>query len=151
MLIWCFLCFCFLIFVVKAYVVGTHLNCIDKPIQFRWVPTTYSFIKKVDKKYTGCILKTTELLDCALIGVCQVIRLNTGKDTLPIWAVFIVHMKKLYPWLSKMGCVNAQADLNLCWAHVQRYVFWPRGYKTFFILSSAFSYLLTEKFSCSYV
>ena len=33
--------------------------------------------KKVDKKYTGCNLKTTELLDYALIGVCAVIRLNT--------------------------------------------------------------------------
>ena len=29
------------------------------------------------KKYTGCNLKTMELLDCALIGVCGVIRSNT--------------------------------------------------------------------------
>ena len=33
--------------------------------------------KEVDKKYTCCNLKTTELLECALIGVCAVIRLNT--------------------------------------------------------------------------
>ena len=33
--------------------------------------------KEVDKKYTGCCLKTIELLDCALIGVCVVIRSNT--------------------------------------------------------------------------
>ena len=33
--------------------------------------------KEVDKKYTGCNLKTTELLDCTLIGVCAVIRSNT--------------------------------------------------------------------------
>ena len=33
--------------------------------------------KEVDKKYTGYNLKTMELLDCALIGVCAVIRLNT--------------------------------------------------------------------------
>ena len=32
--------------------------------------------KEVDKKYTGCNLKTTELLDYALIGVCVVIRSN---------------------------------------------------------------------------
>ena len=32
--------------------------------------------KKVDKKYTGCNLKTTEFLDCALIGVCAVIGSN---------------------------------------------------------------------------
>ena len=30
--------------------------------------------KEVDKKYTGCSLKTMELLDSALIGVCAVIR-----------------------------------------------------------------------------
>ena len=33
--------------------------------------------KEVDIKYTGCNLKTMELLDCALIGVCVVIRSNT--------------------------------------------------------------------------
>ena len=32
--------------------------------------------KEVDRKYTGSILKTTELLDCVLIGVCAVIRSN---------------------------------------------------------------------------
>ena len=35
--------------------------------------------KEVDKKYIGRNLKTTELLDCVLIGVCAVIRSNTGK------------------------------------------------------------------------
>ena len=33
--------------------------------------------KEADKMYTGCNLKTTELLDCALTGVCAVIRSNT--------------------------------------------------------------------------
>ena len=33
--------------------------------------------KEVDKKYTGYNLKTMELLDCALIGVCEVIGSNT--------------------------------------------------------------------------
>ena len=32
---------------------------------------------KVDKKNTGCNLKTTGLPECLLIGVCAVIRLNT--------------------------------------------------------------------------
>ena len=40
-----FLCFLFLISFIKAYVVGTHLNCIDKSMQFKWVPTTYAFIQ----------------------------------------------------------------------------------------------------------
>ena len=34
------------------------------------------FYKEVDKKYTGCNLKTTGLLDCVLIGVCVVIWSN---------------------------------------------------------------------------
>ena len=33
--------------------------------------------KEVDKKYTGCNLKITELLDCVLIGICAVIRSST--------------------------------------------------------------------------
>ena len=33
--------------------------------------------KEVDKKYTAYNLKTTELLDSALIGICAVIRSNT--------------------------------------------------------------------------
>ena len=32
--------------------------------------------KEVDKKYTGCNLNTTKLLDCGLIAVCAVIRSN---------------------------------------------------------------------------
>ena len=32
-------------FLYKAYVVGTHLNCIDKSMQFSWVPTTDAFLK----------------------------------------------------------------------------------------------------------
>ena len=53
---------------------GTHLNCIDDAIQM----STHNIClyKEVDKKYTGCNLKTTELLDCVLIGVCAVIRSN---------------------------------------------------------------------------
>ena len=35
----------------------------------------YKEVKK--KKYTGCNMKTTEFLDCVLIGVCFVIRSNT--------------------------------------------------------------------------
>ena len=66
----------FLIFFIIAYVVGTHLNCIDKSMQFKWVPTTYCLDKRI-QKYAVCNLKITELLDCALIGVCAVIRSNT--------------------------------------------------------------------------
>ena len=40
----------FVYFFIKAYVVGTHLNCIDMSMQFKWVPTTYAFIKKLRKE-----------------------------------------------------------------------------------------------------
>ena len=62
-------------FLYKAYVVGTHMNCIDNAIQ----TSTHNIglYKEVKKMYTDCSLKTTELLDCTLIGVCAVIRSNT--------------------------------------------------------------------------
>ena len=41
-----FLCVYFLIFFIKAYIVGIHLNCIDKSMQFKWVPSTYAFINR---------------------------------------------------------------------------------------------------------
>ena len=38
-----FVCvFVILVFFMKAHVVGTHLNCINKLMQFKWVPTTYA-------------------------------------------------------------------------------------------------------------
>ena len=46
---------------VDAIQMGTHNICL---------------YKEVDKNYTGCNLKTMQLLDCALIGVCAVIRWN---------------------------------------------------------------------------
>ena len=63
-------------FFIKTYVVGTHLNYIDVDA-IQMSTHNICLFKEVDKKYTGCNLKTTELLDCALIGVCAVIRSNT--------------------------------------------------------------------------
>ena len=40
----------FVYFFMKAYVVGTHLNCINV-MQFKWVPTMYAFIKKIRKDH----------------------------------------------------------------------------------------------------
>ena len=40
--------------------------------------------KEVKTKYIGCNLKTTEFLDCALIGVCAVIISNTEYAVLGI-------------------------------------------------------------------
>ena len=44
------------------------------------------FQQEVKKNYTGCNLKTMEFLDCALIGVCEVIRSNT--------VVYLIHCSK---------------------------------------------------------
>ena len=65
--------FSFLIFFMKAYIVGTHLNCVDA---IQMSTHKVCLYKEVDEKYTGCNLKTTKLLDCALIAVCVVIRSN---------------------------------------------------------------------------
>ena len=67
----------FLIFFIKAYVVGTHLNCIDKVDAIQMSTHNICLYKEVGKKYAGCNLKTTVWLDCALIGICAVIRSNT--------------------------------------------------------------------------
>ena len=47
--------------------------------------------KKVKKKYIGCNLKTMEFLDCALTGVCAVIRSNTV-ITIPLEKGFEEHI-----------------------------------------------------------
>ena len=41
----------FVYFFIKAYIVGTHLNCIDLSMQFKWVPTVYAFMKKIRKNH----------------------------------------------------------------------------------------------------
>ena len=71
--------FFFQIFFIKAYVVGTHLNCLNKSLVNAIQMSTHNiYFYKVDtKKDTGCNLKITEFLDCALIGVYAVISLNT--------------------------------------------------------------------------
>ena len=46
-----------------------------------------SLLKKLTKKYTGYNLKTVELLDCVLIGICAVIRSNTV-CTDWVWSLF---------------------------------------------------------------
>ena len=38
------------------------------------------FYKVVEKEYSSWNLKTMELLDCVLIGVCAVLRSNTVND-----------------------------------------------------------------------
>ena len=45
-------------------------------MKFKWVPTNICLYKEVDKKYASCNLKTTYLLDYALIGVCHCMTLT---------------------------------------------------------------------------
>ena len=67
--------FFFLIFFIKAYVVGTHLHRRVDEIQMS--THNIGLYKEVKKKHTGCNLRITEFLNCTLIGVCAVIRSNT--------------------------------------------------------------------------
>ena len=74
------LCDFFFWFSLKKSVVGIHLNCIDKSMQFMLVPTTYALIKKQTKSTLPVIWRLWNCLTCAyrgLIGVCAVIRSNT--------------------------------------------------------------------------
>ena len=60
MLMQCFcVCVCFFpdFFFIKAYIVGIHMNCMDKSMQFKWVPTKYAIMTKVHWLKS----KTTEL------------------------------------------------------------------------------------------
>ena len=50
--------------------------------------------EEVDKNYTGCNLKTTDLLECALIGACAVIR------SISVWLfLFVLHKNICYGWV----------------------------------------------------
>ena len=63
--------FLFLIVFTKTYAVGTQVDAIQMGTH------NICLYKEEDKKYAGSNLNTTELLDCALIGVCAVIWSNT--------------------------------------------------------------------------
>ena len=58
---------------VEAIQMSTH-NIQVKAIQ---MSTHIMFFKRSRRKYTGYNQRTTKLLDCALLGVCAVIRSNT--------------------------------------------------------------------------
>ena len=66
--------FFFLIFFINAYLLGTQLNGIDNQIPIG--THNICLYKNIDKKYTGCNLKTMVLLDCVCIRVRAVNRSN---------------------------------------------------------------------------
>ena len=55
-------------------------------MQFKMGTPNICLCKEVGKKYTGCNLKATELLDWGLIGECTVIRSNTHLNLLLGWS-----------------------------------------------------------------
>ena len=63
-------------------------------------PHDIYLFKDVDKKCTGCNLKTMELLDCVLMGICVVIRSN-------MWNVEVL-LQSLQDRVSTLGmlCFN---------------------------------------------
>ena len=50
--------------------------------------------REIDRKYTGCNLKTTELPDGSLIGACAVIRANTVCIVWSVVALFLPLIKQ---------------------------------------------------------
>ena len=107
---------------IKAYVVGTHLNYIKQHVDAIQMGThNICLYKEVDQKYIGCNLMTTELLDRALIGVCAIIRSNTVySKSLPLgysdiiffsglvhdlfkWVVLVVFVLYVALWLLAAG------------------------------------------------
>ena len=81
------LCAFFLIFHYKSKCCGYSFELHRKNDAIQMGSHNICLYKEVNKKYTGCILKTTELLDCALLGVCAVIRSNTVVTIL--WQVWL--------------------------------------------------------------
>ena len=73
------------------------------------------FYKEVDKKYTGCNLKTTELLDCALIVVCAIIRSNT--------VCCVPRVCRCHPYFDLWHFYNIVLDLRVCPEYT--YIFQP--------------------------
>ena len=65
--------FFFFSFFIKAYVMGTHLKFINMSMQFKWVPTTYAFIKQQPNTILAEIWRLQNCLT-VLIGVHAVIR-----------------------------------------------------------------------------
>ena len=75
---------------VEAIQMSTHNICLSK---------------EVNKKYNGYNRKTAELIDCALIGACVVIRSNT-----------------MYFLILAAPCENVFADMQIAKAHINLHV-----------------------------
>ena len=73
----CFFCVFFSYFLYKSICCGYSFELHQQVDAIQMGTHNICLYKEVDKKYTGCNLKTKELLDCALIGVCVVTRSNT--------------------------------------------------------------------------
>ena len=72
----CFFCFFFLFDFLYSIYCGYSFELHQQADAIQMSTHNICLYEEVDKKYTGCNKKTMELLDCALIGVCVVIRLN---------------------------------------------------------------------------
>ena len=69
---------------IKVYVVGNHLNCLNLSEDNSNEYQQYTYLKLT--KIYGCnLILNYEMLECVLIGVCEVIRLNTIVVIPKIW------------------------------------------------------------------
>ena len=72
---WCFFVF-FCDFLYKSICCGYSFELHRQVDAIQMGTHNICLYKEADKKYTGCNVKTKELLDCVLIVACVVIRSN---------------------------------------------------------------------------
>ena len=80
MMLMLYFCVVFTDFLYKSICCGNSFELHQQVDAIQMVTHNICLYKEVDKKYTGCNLKTMELLDSALIWVCAVIKVNTVLD-----------------------------------------------------------------------
>ena len=120
MLMQCFCVWSFLIFLTKAYVVDTHLNCIDFVDAIQMSTHNICFYKEVDIWPLFWRLRNflnVHFLDCVLIGVCAV---NPSHAE---W----IKMPCPLPTVSQSDCLIQIVDINSHteWQTVEIQISWP--------------------------
>ena len=95
----------FLIFLYKGICCGYSFELHRQVDAIQMSTNNICLYKEVDKKYTCCNLKTMELLDCVLIGICTVIRSNT---------VFCMKKIACFSWHTYVSfvCIGTATDIN---------------------------------------
>ena len=111
---------CFSDFLYKGICCGYSFELHGQVNAIQMSTHNICFYEEVDKKYTGCNLKTMELLDCAYRGMCRNWIEYGTLFTLSIWTP--PHLIILWIWtiyypmlcLKIVGCVANSVDPDEC-------------------------------------